>query len=453
MSAATAHDDYAQVRVPTEARYPWWSVAIQRFGMLSAFGQFLLGATLGFGQSFWTAFWSITLGAVILEVVSIFLGIMGMREGMQTSMLSRWCGFGRAGSAIIGLAIGVSLIGWFGVQSGVAAAGLGALVPSVPVWVWSIVAGLGVTAICVYGFKSMAWTAYITVPIFLVLVGWAIVAELQRHSLSELVASAPAGPELTLLQGTTLVAGGFIVGAIISPDLTRYNRSAADVVKQTVISVSLGEYLIGLIGVLLAHAVRSADIITIVTSSVGWVGILITIVGVLKINDWNLYSSGLGVVNFAGTVFDRRVNRAVVTAVIGVVGSVAAAVGILGVFIPFLIVLGSVFPPIAGIFVAEYFVVKRWRADLEATRHGTDVPPVAPQWVPATLVIWLVSAVVGYFVTWGLPSINSLVVAFVLYVVAGKAGLVRGYGEGRTETYDAARPGGLTGDERQTVGA
>jgi cytosine permease len=193
------------------------------------------------------------------------------------------------------------------------------------------------------------------------------------------------------------------------------------------------------VGVLLAHATRSSDVIAIVTSSVGWVGVLVTIVGTLKINDWNLYSSGLGVVNFFGAILNRRVNRAVTTAVIGVVGSLLAAGGILDHFIGFLSILGVTFPPIAGIFVAEYFVVRRWRPELDRSRSGTEVPAESPQWVPVTLVIWLVAALVGYYVSWGLPSINSLVVAFVLYAVAGKAGWVRGYGRGETETFAEAR--------------
>jgi cytosine permease len=53
-------------------------------------------------------------------------------------------------------------------------------------------------------------------------------------------------------------------------------------------------------------------------------------------------------------------------------------------------------------------------------------------------VIWLVSALVGKFVTWGLPSINSLVVALVLYIVAGKAGLIRGVGVSRTRDLQGA---------------
>jgi cytosine permease len=436
MASSVGVDDYALTRVPAEARYSWWSVALQRFGQVSALSQFLLGATLGYGMGFWQAFLALTLGAVVLEVVAVFVGVIGVRQGLTTSMLARWTGFGRAGSALIGLAIGISLIGWFGIQSAVSAQGLAALVGGLPEWGWALVFGLVVTAVVLRGFHSMAWTAYVTVPAFLVLVGWSIVTELSRHDVGALVAAAPAGPRLTLLAGTTLVAGGFIVGAVITPDMTRFNRSVADVVKQTLVGITLGEYVIGLAGVLLAHAVRSADVTTIVTSSVGWVGILVVVAGTVKINDWNLYSSGLGLVNFVGTVFGRQVNRGVATAVIGIVGSVLAAAGILGKFTAFLTVLGVAFPPIAGIMVAEYFVVRRWRGELDAARAAGTVPDDAPNWVPATLVVWVASAVVGEYVTVGLASINSLVLAFVLYVAAGKLGLVRGVGA--TRTVDAA---------------
>ncbi|WNV77799.1 cytosine permease [Geodermatophilus sp. DSM 44513] len=430
---AVGTDDFALARVPREARYSWPSVAVQRFGQVSALSQFLLGSALGFGMGFWEAFWALTLGAVILEIVAIFVGIMGCREGMQTSLLTRWTGFGHGGSSLVGLAIGISLIGWFGIQSAVSAAGLVSLVGGLPVWGWSLVFGLAVTMVVLWGFGSMQWVAYITVPAFLVLVGWSIVSTLVDHDLGTLIASPAPGPQLSLMEGTTLVAGGFIVGAVITPDMTRFNRSSADVVKQTVVGITLGEYVIGLSGVLLAHAVQSADIITIVTSSVGWIGTLVIILGTLKINDWNLYSSGLGIVNFVGTVFGKRVNRAAVTLAVGVVGSVLAAGGILERFTDFLILLGVAFPPIAGIMVAEYFVVRRWRNVLDATRERGAVPDEAPTWVPATLVIWLASALIGHFVTWGLPSVNSLVVAFALYVVAGKIGLIRGVGITRTQ--------------------
>lgn len=426
-------DDYALSRVPPAAKHGWWSVGMQRFGQISALSQFLLGATLGFGMTFWDSFWALTFGAVILELVCILVGVIGSREGLQTSMLARWTGFGQGGSAVVGVAIGISLMGWFGIQSAVSAEALVGLVGILPQWAWSLVFGFGVTIVAVAGFASMKWVAYITVPAFLALVAYSIGAELLNHDVASLMASPPPGPRLSLLEGTTLVAGSFMVGAVIAPDMTRFNRGTLDVIKQTLFGITLGEYVIGLAGVLLAHAVKSDSVVTIVTSSVGWVGLLVIVLGTMKINDWNLYSAGLGVVNFAGTVFGRTVHRGAVTMAVGVVGSLLAAGGILDRFTDFLILLGVVFPPISGIMVAEYFVVKRWRGDLDRSRAVGALPVSAPTWVPATLVIWVVGAAVGQFVQWGLPSINSLLVGFVLYVVAGKLGWVRGAGVSETE--------------------
>lgn len=422
-------DDYALDRVPGTARYPWWTVAVQRFGQLSDLTVFLLGATLGAGMSFWGAFWSLTLGSVILELVAIAAGIAGVREGLSTSVLARWTGFGRSGSALIGLVVATSLIGWFGIQNAIFAEGLHALVDGVPVWLWSIVTGLAVTALVVFGFRWMAWIAYLTVPAFLLLAGWSIIGELSEHSLGDLVGTAGFGEPMSIATGATIVAGSYIAGAVLTPDMTRFNRTAGDVVKQTVVSITLGQYVLGLVGVVLAYAIRSADVVTIFAATSGTVGIIILVSATIKINDWNLYSSSLGFVNTLSTVFGVRVNRVVATIAIGVVGTALSALGILDRFADFLTVLGVALPPIAGIMVAEYFLVRRWRPALDESRTRGSLPDTEPGWVPVTLVIWVGSAALGWWSEqeqFGIPALNSLVVAGVVYLVAGKAGLVRG---------------------------
>jgi hypothetical protein len=60
-----------------------------------------------------------------------------------------------------------------------------------------------------------------------------------------------------------VVAGGFIVGAVLTPDMSRFSRSAADVVKQTAVGVTIGEYVTCLAGVLLARAAQTSDIVSI----------------------------------------------------------------------------------------------------------------------------------------------------------------------------------------------
>lgn len=432
--ARMAHaDDFALSRVTPDAQKHWFGIAVQRFGQVSALSQFLLGATLGYAMTFSEAFLALLLGSIILEVIMCIVGIIGQKEGLNTALLARWTGFGEIGASLVGLAIGISLIGWFGIQSAISAESLDSLLPGVmPTWAWSLLFGLAVTAIVAVGFTGMQWLANITVPLFLVLVGWSIISELSNHSIGDLLTSPAPGPTMTVWQGTAIVAGGLIVGAIITADMTRFNRSKADVVKQTVVGVTLGEFVIGLSGVLLAHAAQSGNIVAIVTSSVGLVGLIIVITGTLKINDWNLYSSTLGLVNFISTAFGKNLHRVTTTIVLGVVGSILAAAGILSQFTEFLIILGVAFPPIAGIMVAEYFLVRRWRGELESSRAEGRLPATAPRIVPVTLVIWLVSALVGYFFTWGIPAISSLVLSIVLYTVAGKLGWVRGVGRATT---------------------
>lgn len=430
----TAHaDDFALSRVTPSARKPWFPIAVQRFGQVSALSQFLLGATLGYSMTFGDAVIAFLLGSILLEVIMCIIGVIGQKEGLNTALLARWTGFGEVGASLVGLAIGISLIGWFGIQSGISAESLESLLPGVlPMWAWSLIFGLIVTAIVAVGFGGMQWLANVTVPLFLILVGWSVISELSRHSLVDLITSPAPGPTMSIWQGTAVVAGGLIVGAIITADMTRFNRSPRDVIKQTVLGVTLGEFVIGLAGVLLAHAAASGNIVAIVTSSVGLVGLIIVLTGTLKINDWNLYSSSLGLLNFVSTAFNKGLPRVTTTIVLGVVGSLLAAGGILNNFVPFLLVLSVAFPPIAGIMVAEYYIVKKWRGELDATRDQGTLPVTAPRVVPATIVIWLIASLVGYFVTWGIPAISSLIVSMVLYVVAGKLGWVRGFGVATT---------------------
>lgn len=49
-------------------------------------------------------------------------------------------------------------------------------------------------------------------------------------------------------------------------------------------------------------------------------------------------------------------------------------------------------------------------------------------------MIWLLASLFGKYVTVGLPSVNALVAAFVLYVAADRIGLLRGFGSYDTES-------------------
>lgn len=421
MAALLGHDDQALSRVPDQARHPWLSVATQRFGQTTALSQLLLGATLGFGMTFWDAFLALTIGAVLLNAIAVTVGVIGQREGLSTAILTRWTGFGHAGSAMLGLIIALSCTGWFGVQTGLAGATLADVAGVLPAPVWSLCFGIFVTVIAAYGVRWMAWTAYVAVPAFLLLLLWLVLTKVD--DLPKALSSEAPGAPIGMLTAVTLVTGSFIVGAAIAPDMTRFNRNERDVVKQTILGITLGEWVISLAGVVIAHGLGTTDIMSVIGRSSGWIGALVVVTAVLKINDWNLYSASLGLVNFFDAVFAVRVSRAQVTVMVGCAGSFLAAAGIVHQFSHFLVLLGVVFPPVTGIMIAEYYVVRRWRNEIISTRPR--VPRSAPSWVPATVVIWPAAAIVGELLPFGQSSVNSLVVAFALYVSAGRLDLLR----------------------------
>ncbi len=243
---------------------------MQRFGQVSALSQFLLGATLGYGMTFGEAALAFLLGSLILEVIMCIVGFIGQREGLNTALLARWTGFGEIGASLVGLAIGISLIGWFGIQSAISAQSLDALMPGVlPTWTWSLLFGLAVTAIVASASSACSAREHhrAAVPRARGLVG-GLRAQPPRPGCAAVQPCSRTAHQRLGGHGG-IVAGGLIVGAIITGDMTRFNRSRADVVKQTVVGVTLGEFVIGLAGVLLAHAAKSGDIVAIVTSSVG----------------------------------------------------------------------------------------------------------------------------------------------------------------------------------------
>ncbi|MEK0286751.1 cytosine permease [Caldifermentibacillus hisashii] len=423
---AAMGDDYSLTRVPMSERQSLWSITIVRVGALATISQFILGASLGYGMTFWQAFWATMFGSVILQVISFLLGYAGAREGLSTSLLSRWTGFGKHGSSIIGAVIAISCIGWFGVQNSVFANGIveatgGKL--SLPVA--ATITGLGVTVLVIFGFKLLSITATITVPLFLLAVGYGIFKVLKDHSIIDLMSASPAGEPMSMGAAATMVAGGFIIGAVITPDFSRFAKNGKDVFWMATIGVLIGELGINMIAVLMALAAKTNDVVSIMVTTSGWFGAFVVILSTVKINNLNLYSSSLGFTNIFDSVFNIKLNRGMVTLVIGVIGTVLSIMGILDHFVGFLTFLGVLVPPIAGIIVVDYFILKTHRKELDESRKEGKLPEIISNMHPVTFIAWIAGFASGYLITIGIPSINSLVMSGLVYYVG--AVLVKKY--------------------------
>jgi cytosine permease len=409
-------DDFALERVPLVDRKPMRDILWIELGIVTAMSEFVVASALGYGMTFWQAFAATCLGTALLVVVSVLTGVAGAWEGLPTGLLARWCGFGRFGSCLISLVIVIGCTAWFGVQNSICAE---AISRSTHGWisfpVASALTGLVLIVIATLGVRWISKTASIVVPVFLILVAYGTYRILATTSVSEIIATPAPGPHVSILTGASMVAGGLMIGAVIAPDFTRYCRKSTDVFWAMLIPLLVGEFGLGLASVILSHAAHTSDVISILFGVAGWLGIAVVILATVKLNDANLYASSLHLANIIQVVFRYRVNRGILTVALGIVGILFSVLGILDHILGFLLILGVTVPPIGGIFIADYFLLRRDRDALAATRASLKFPASSEAVNPVGLVAWLAGFVAGYFVHWGVAALNSIVVAGVLY--------------------------------------
>ena len=143
------------------------------------------------------------------------------------------------------------------------------------------------------------------------------------------------------------------------------------------------------------------------------------ILSTLRVNDLNLYSSSLGVINAVEGISGKKLKYRSTTLVIGLLGTLLSVLGILDRFVDFLTVLGVVFPPILGIMLVDYLLLRSHRGLLDRSRLLGELPkdsetPVIG-WV--AIIATLVGSAVGLLTEWGVPTINSLLISCVIYYV------------------------------------
>lgn len=215
-------------------------------------------------------FLAIFIASVIFGIVTFAVGYAGMKEGLSSSLLSRWCGFGRVGSLFVSLVIAVSLLGWFGVQNAVFAKGLNYALNDRFGFAWSATfSGLFLTILVAFGFKALRFTARIAVPLFIAVIVTVSILILSGHKSSELVSAIPAGVSMSVPAGITMIIGGCIVASLITPDMSRYSKSGRHVFWMTIVSIIIGEFIINGLAILLARAVKSADVVSIMAETAG----------------------------------------------------------------------------------------------------------------------------------------------------------------------------------------
>lgn len=407
--------DNALAPVPENQRQHWLTPAVIFGGLEFTIPVLMVGASL-------TASFGMTKILLIL-IIALFgfqwagnalQGYIGAKTGRSSSVIAK-SSFGTVQARfIVGFTIFIVSLGWWALQTAVAGNAMSAMfgIDYQTNWIgWALVttvAGLLFALPSIIGYNSMKWTDYLAVPSGLLLIVGGIYLTLKNTGLHKIMDWNPE-PSMTILAGISLVIGVNVSQWVIASDYTRY---AKPVWRDNWIIPS-GIAVIGfplfIVGAIMSVGVGDADIVNVMMNlGFPFWGFLILWLATWTSQLVNNYSMGLALANLLNVNSSR--GRALLTLIGTILAIIVALAGILQYFEDFLYLTALLYPAIAGVMMADFFVIRK--------QKWVEIP--GWNWM-ATIAV-LVGVVVGYLTQYvypmGLPAVQSLIASILAYVIA-----------------------------------
>jgi nucleobase:cation symporter-1, NCS1 family len=390
-----------------------------------------------------TALTAIAVGTLIGCVPLAAVGLAGAREGLPGMVLFRPV-LGRTGSYVPSLLNVAQLLGWTAVEFWAMGRLGNALSTELfgldASWLWLAITAVACTALAIGGPVVVVKRFLERFGTWIVLATGAVLSVVVLAPGRESAWSRPGEGGLPFWLAVDLVIVMPVSWLPLVADSTRFARRDAGIFPATYVGYALGNawfYALGAVLVLTAGAVPSAEGIEAAilgaAGGIAWIVILGLLVGEAPNAFANIYSTAVSFLNVA-----PRVSASAASIVVGVIAFLLAGLFTMDRYEVFLFLIGSVFVPMSGVFLADYFVKARGRygAELVFTSPGGVRPLSFVPWVTGFVVYhWSVptgpsgwvDAVGSVFTGIGLPfpllgsrlgaSIPSFAAAFLLSLV------------------------------------
>lgn len=269
-------------------------------------------------------------------------------------------------------------------------------------WVLIVIAGACMTASAYFGIKSLTIVSYIAVPLVAILGTVAMVMAVKQGDGTIIDQFAVSSGSLTVIGGAGLAIGSFVSGGTATPNFTRFAKDGRSGTLATVIAFFIGNSLMFFFGAIAYIFVGGNDIFEVmIRLGLFYMAILVLGLNIWTTNDNALYTAGLGLAN----IFHQRKKPMVLIS--GIIGTLLS-VWLYYNFCNWLNILNCTLPPVGIILVLAYFMNKK-------AYDNDTVKIVEVDWFAVAGVI--LGAIVANVVTWGIASINGMVVAAVCYII------------------------------------
>lgn len=395
--------DHSLERVPASERKSFLTMFMIMLGFTFFSASMWTGQTLADGLDLKGFVGALLLGGLILGVYTSLLAYVGCKTGLTMDLLAQRS-FGKYGSYLPSALISFTQIGWFGV--GVAMFAIPVANYIAPESTWLPYALIGIAGICMtssafIGIKALTVVSYISVPLITILGVLAMFLAVTGSDVS-LIDKFGESQNMSMITGIGLVIGSFVSGGTATPNFARFAKTPAKAVITTAVAFFIGNSLMFCFGAISGVYVGGNDIFEVMIAlNLGIFAILVLGLNIWTTNDNALYTAGLGLSNIT------KIKKSPLVLASGVLGTVTA-MWLYNNFVGWLNILNATLPPIGAILILGYFFnAKEYKTENEIK---TNV-----NWFAVVGVI--LGALISNYVSFGVKSINSMVIACICYMI------------------------------------
>ena len=408
-------DESARIPVREDETVSGWSVGMVIFGICLTLPTLYTGAITAEQLGFIGTAKAVGLASLVLSIMSIPAAIVGAETRLSSYLIIEFV-FGRRGSDFVNALLGLTLLGWFAVTAGffgetLAIAFEEMFAVSPPTWLLTLISSVLILITTIFGFKAIDRLALFAVPLLILFLLYVSSLSLADSSWETVFSTEGSNPAYFSTAVSTVI-GSLIVGVVLMPDLSRYARSVKDCVSASVLGNGVGNCFSMLMGVAPAIVTGLLDPMAYMIA-LGLVGsaFVILVFATWTTNSVNLYSTTLAV-----AIIKPKIPEWKLTVACGVIGTALAMIGITDYFIGFLEWLGVIVPPVASIYLTDYFVLKQ-------KNYSLTLQDSLPDYDHAAIVAWVIGTAISAFTFVSefslstIPTLDALVITAPIYLI------------------------------------
>ncbi|MDQ9128406.1 cytosine permease [Serratia fonticola] len=357
----------------------------------------------------------LALGGLILAVLAAITISVGEKARLPTYGIVKYP-FGERGAIAINILMAISLFGWIAVTANMFGHSVHDLLAqhgmNLPIPLLVVIGCCIFVASTAFGFAALGKVAQIAVPIIVLVLCYILyVATHGKVELVQSVGSMNTGVAVSTVVGTIIV----LVATL--PDFGSFVHNRKHALIGALLTFLVAYPLLYWAGAT-PSALSGQGSLLAAMAAFGSVlpAALLLVFACITGNAGNMFQGTLVV-----STLLTRFPKWQITLVLGILAAIVGSMDIMTWFIPFLLFLGIATPPVAGIYIADFFLYRR-------NGYQESVLVAEPQIKLLTFVAWAVGSAVGFMTVNGIftlttiPSVDSILVACVGYALLSRIG-------------------------------